>query len=240
MFRLIYIFLLSGMVSVLFFACKEKRIVSDRLYQAHPDVLSDSLLWAEEIQQKEGSKVVYSQNKMEIDVSKGATIWFREKLKGEIVISYDITVIQNGGPNDRVSDMNCFWMFSDPREEGGSLRLGESSRNGAFNNYHTLQGYYVGLGGHNNTKTRFRRYDGNAERPLLPEHDLSDPAVLISPNQKYHVRLIARGRRVQYFRDDSLIFDIQDNQPYTEGWFGFRTVTSHMIIENFRVLKKGR
>lgn len=202
------------------------------------DILSDSSLWVEEIQMKEGSKVTYGENNMEVNVSKGATIWFREKLSGEVIIRYDITILAQGGPNDRVSDMNCFWMFSDPKVENGNLRFGENERNGAFRNYHELQGYYVGLGGHNNTKSRFRRYDGNADRELLPEHDLSDPEYLIIPNQKYTVTLVARNGKVQYFRDEVLIFNVDDSEPYTEGWFGFRTVTNHMKIENFEVYMK--
>ena len=172
---------------------------------------------------------------MEIDVSKGATIWFKELLKGDVVIEYDVTVISAGGPNDRVSDLNCFWMFSNPDEENDSLKFDNNTRNGKFSNYHTLQGYYVGLGGHNNTKTRFRRYNGEINRTLLPEHDLSEQKYLIEPNKKYHIQLVLKGKKIQYIRDGVTIFDWDDEQPLTKGWFAFRTVNNHMIIENFRV-----
>ena len=237
----IYFFLILTGTLCIFISCAEKQ-PDTRMYKglpiAYSMVLSDSSLWVEEIHMNEGSEITYSSNNMDINTSKGATIWFNKKLSGEVIIRYQITILDQNGPNDRVSDMNCFWMFSDPKTEDGNLRFGENERNGEFRNYHELQGYYVGLGGHNNTKTRFRRYDGNADRQLLPEHDLSSPEFLITPNQTYTVTLVARGNQVQYYRDEDLIFDVQDTIPYTEGWFGFRTVTNHMKIKNFEVYMK--
>jgi len=147
----------------------------------------------------------------------------------------DVTVISAGGPNDRASDLNCFWMFSDPKEKDGTFKFGENMRNGKFNNYHTLQGYYVGLGGHNNTKTRFRRYNGDINRDLLPEHDLSEQKYLITPNKKYRIQLVVKGDVVKYIRDDVTIFDWKDEDALSNGWFAFSTVTNHMVIENFNI-----
>ena len=93
----------------------------------------------------------------------------------------------------------------------------------------------MGLGGHNNTKTRFRRYNGNEKRDLLPEHDLSDQKYLITPNKRYHIQLVVKGGNIQYIRDDVTIFNWNDKQPLQKGWFAFRTVTNHMLIENFRI-----
>lgn len=200
----------------------------------NPDLtLNNTALWSEEMQQVEGNVIAYSDEKMIINVSQGATVWLKERIEGDCIIDYDVTIIDQGGANDRVSDMNCFWMFTDPFQPAGSLQFDNNSREGEFGNYHTLQGYYVGLGGHNNTKTRFRRYNGDEERKLLPEHDLTAP--LITANKKYNVTLVAKGNQVQYWRDNHLIFNIDDPTPYISGWFGFRTVANHMEIENFRV-----
>lgn len=201
-------------------------------------VLSDSSLWEVETQTYENSRFVFADNTLEIDAHKGATVWFKPKLHGECVIEYDITIIADEGINDRVSDMNCFWMFSDPHQKDKSLAFASNKRQGKFSHYNTLQGYYVGLGGHNNTRTRFRRYDGRYERNLLPEHDLSASQYLIVPNQKYHLVLVARETKIQYWRDDQLIFDYTDSIPYTEGWFAFRTVNNHMLVENLKIYSR--
>ena len=192
--------------------------------------------WISELQVKSGSFVGMKNGRMEIDIPKGATIWFSHKLKGNILIEYEATVINEGGPNDRVSDLNCFWMATDP---GNPKDIFNSPRkaSGKFNDYDVLQLYYVGMGGHHNTKTRFRRYDGTGAKPLLPEHDLSDPEVLIEPNRTYTIRLVAMGKQIQFYRDDQLIYDFRDESPYTQGWFGFRTVNNHMTVDNFKVYR---
>jgi hypothetical protein len=93
----------------------------------------------------------------------------------------------------------------------------------------------VGYGGNSNTTTRFRRYSGNGERPLLPEHDLKTPATLLRGNVKYRLMLVAAGGRAQFFRDGERIFDFADSQPLARGWFGCRTVDSRFEIRRFRV-----
>ena len=105
-----------------------------------------------------------------------------------------------GGPNDRVSDLNCFWMARDARSPDDIFA---TRRSGQFADYNQLRTYYVGLGGNGNTTTRFRRYIGDVEnRPLLPEHDLRDPENLLKPNVPQLVRLVACGPLIGYQRDD--------------------------------------
>ncbi|NME66769.1 DUF6250 domain-containing protein [Flammeovirga aprica] len=217
---------------------QDRGSLTEDLELVYSNVIGDSTYWVAEIQQKEGSNIQFKDNTLDIDVSKGATVWFNQKLKGDVVIQYDITIVDGGGDNDEVSDMNCFWMFTDPYQPDGDLQFGHSSRTGWFKTYHKLQGYYVGLGGYRNTRTRFRRYDGNFDRPLLPEHDLRDKKFMIIANKTYTVTLVAKGEKVQYYRDDQLIFDIKDDAPYREGWFAFRTLINHMRIENFKVYMK--
>jgi hypothetical protein len=159
-----------------------------------------------------------------MDVPAGCTVWFRPELRGPILIEYEATMIQAGGANDRVSDLNCFWMANDALVR----------RSGKFADYNTLRAYYVGQGGNTNSTTRFRRYIGDPVlRPLLPEHDLKTP--LLRPNTPMKIRLLANGHRIQYYCDDKLIFDFTDPEPYTRGKFAFRTTFSHLQIRNFRV-----
>lgn len=197
------------------------------------DVLGDKTKWVVE-QQPEGN-VIFGQNKIEIIDANGCTIWFKNKLKGNIKIEYDVIVIDSGGIYDRVSDNNCFCMAQDPKNPD-SFFENSTLRQGKFSNYNSLKLYYVGYGGHGNTKTRFRKYDGNFERPLLPEHDLSDKKFLIVPNKKMHIEIINNKDLITYRCNSDLVFKINDPKPYTEGYFGFRTVNNHMIIENFKVI----
>ncbi|MCU4174043.1 DUF6250 domain-containing protein [Carboxylicivirga sp. N1Y90] len=185
------------------------------------------------VEQGKGGTVKLINGKMDIDDANGCTIWFKNKLDGNIMIEYDAVVIESDGANDRVSDLNCFWMANDPKSV--DFFANSANRNGKFQNYHNLQLYYVGLGGHNNTKTRFRRYAGGGERPCLPEHDLDDVKYLITANQVNAIRIIVYNDHVQYYRNGELIYDFKDRSPYSSGFFGIRTYKNHMTIDNFKV-----
>jgi hypothetical protein len=179
--------------------------------------------------------VTAAAGKLTLDVPAGCTVWFRPELSGPVLIEYEATMIQAGGANDRVSDLNAFWMATDARSPGN---LFATKRSGKFADYNQLRTYYVGQGGNGNTTTRFRRYIGDTElRPLLPEHDLHGPDVLLEPNVSQAVQLVAFGERIQYYRDGVRIFDFRDPEPYTRGRFAFRTTYSHIEIRNFRVYR---
>ncbi len=189
--------------------------------------------WVAELEK--GGSVKARAGGLDIDVPAGATVWFRPLLEGPVLIQYHARVIQNGGPNDRVSDLNCFWMARDARSPHDIFGF---ERSGQFADYNPLRAYYVGLGGNSNTTTRFRRYIGDANhRPLLPEHDLRAPDDLIRPNTAQTIRLVACGPLIQFYRDERKLFELDDPQPYTGGWFGFRTVWSHITIRHFRVFR---
>ena len=192
--------------------------------------------WTAELES--GGEVTAEDGKLEIDVPGGASIWFEPLIEGPVLIEYEATVIDAGGPNDRVSDLNCFWMARDARNEED---LFATKRSGKFADYNELKCYYVGLGGNSNGTTRFRRYIGHPQRrPLLPEHDLTAERYMITPNVKQTIRLIAADGQIEYWRDDENIFDYDDPKPYTSGWFAFRTVANHMTIDNFRVYRLER
>lgn len=173
---------------------------------------------------------------LDIDSPAGVTLWFRYRLESPVVIEYTVTAVAEGGPNDHVSDINCFWMASDSRIPSGDIR--ERPRSGVFADYDALRTYYAGIGGNRNTSSRFRRYVGRAgDRPLLPQHDLSAPADLIEPNREYHIRLEAIGRRIALLRDGKPMFELDDPTPYAAGHFGLRTTKSHLRVRDFRVLR---
>lgn len=171
---------------------------------------------------------------MELNVLKGITVWNTQKLTGNIMIEFEATVVGKDGPHDRVSDLNCFWMATDPgKPEDFFVR--SNWRQGIFWHYYTLNLYYVGLGGHNNTKTRLRKYHGSADpRPEVIK-EYTDPGNLIEANKKCKIKIICFNGLVQYFYNGQKLFELQEEKPYTEGYFGFRTVNNHMIIHDFKV-----
>ncbi|MEM9326805.1 MAG: DUF6250 domain-containing protein [Bacteroidota bacterium] len=179
-------------------------------------------------------EVTVKEGYLDIDAVKGATVWFREKLYAPIKIEYTAVVVEEGGPNDRVSDLNCFFMAIDPRCPANVFDCADSVRTGRFPTYHDLRTYYVGFGGNNNGTTRMRRYPGyTRERPMLPEHDLKSP--LIVPNQPIKVEITVEGNGISYAHDGTVIFEMEDELPYHEGWFAFRTVRNHLRIMDFSV-----
>ncbi len=187
--------------------------------------------WAAELEKP--GVVEVKNGVLHLDVPAGATVWFRPELRNPVMIQYEATMIRRGGANDRVSDLNGFWMASDARSP---QNLFATRRSGKFADYNQLRAYYVGQGGNSNTTTRFRRYIGDPElRPLLPEHDLASGEVLLKANVSQKIQLVANRRRIQYYNDGRLIFDYQDTLPYTHGHFGVRTTFSHIEVRNFRV-----
>jgi hypothetical protein len=200
----------------------------------YSDVLNNDANWI--IEQQPNGKVNVENGKMEIVDAKGCTVWFKNLLEGNLKIEYDVVVINQNGPFDRVSDLNCFWMANDPNNPDDFFKESKQ-RAGHFPNYHHLKLYYVGYGGHNNSKTRFRRYDGNLDRPLLPEHDLSEKKYLIVANKKMHIEILVKDNYTSFKRDGEVILEMNDSSPYTSGYFGFRTVENHMKVENFKITK---
>jgi hypothetical protein len=196
------------------------------------DFSSDLKSW--KIEQMLGGKSEIINEKLEITDVSGCTIWQKKQFEGPIMITYDAFVISEGGSQDRVSDLNCFWMAKDPTSLDDILKK-STIRGGKFSNYDSLRLYYMGVGGHDNTKTRFRRYVGDGNRPLLNEHDFSDSKMLLTANKLYKIKIIAFDGIVQYYKNDKLIIDFFDKNPYTSGHFGFRTVNNHMTIDNFKV-----
>ncbi|MBJ2175927.1 hypothetical protein JBL43_16855 [Aureibaculum sp. A20] len=186
------------------------------------------------VEQMPKGSVAINKSKLEINDDSGCTVWLDKKFEGSIVIEYDVFMIQDGGENDRVSDLNCFWMGSDPKNPT-NLFADSEKRGGKFSNYDALQLYYMGVGGNDNGTTRFRRYVGNGERPLIDEHDLSDTKYMLEPNKTYHIKIIAHNGVIQYYRDNELFVDFNDTNPYTSGYFGLRTVKNHMTVDNFKV-----
>ena len=166
---------------------------------------------------------------VELLAPKGLTMWYRKPLEAPCTIEYEARVMLER-EGDRLSDLNCFWMATDPAAEDVFARSAE--RSGIFANCATLQLYYVGYGGNHNSTTRFRRYNGMPNPALLQEY--TDPEHLLQPNHWYHIRLACQDGRVTYTIDGQTLFDYTDPAPLTRGWFGFRTTLSRTQIRHFQ------
>jgi len=205
------------------------------------DFSGDLSRWV--VEQTPSGKTQVIEGEMDIDDAPGThdkggcTVWFKEKISGPVRITYDATMVQKGGPNDRISDLNCFWMASDPKNPE-DLFVGSKERSGNFKKYDPLRTYYVGSGANENETTRFRRYPRpRDDKPLKPEFDLSDAKYMNVPNKTLKIELVADGSTIQFIRDGEVIFTYQDPEPLKEGWFGFRTTRSHIRFDNFKVTR---
>lgn len=205
------------------------------------------------------SRVVWRGDTAEILAPKGLTLWYKQKMTGNVVIEYDACIINrtpdetdNSMPDagrecigsaepcdyERTSDLNCFWMASDPKASDIWKRM--RKRNGTFLHCYALQLYYMGFGGNYNSTTRFRRYDGDergvadaAYRPgIIREY--TDKKHLLRPNHWYHIRLESLDGKVRYYIDGECLVDYCDPEPLRSGWFGFRTTLAHAKFCGFK------
>jgi Domain of unknown function (DUF6250) len=187
----------------------------------------DTTKWFGEVRTNQNNSVSVHNGAMEIDVDYGATVWFKTELKNAWLIEFDRTVPMKNGKNDRLSDFNVFWQATDPHT--GKLM----GRDPAFKNYDTLSLYYVGMGGNRNTTTRFRKYKGTSNKDIIQEY--TDAAHLLEADKTYHCKIVFKHDTMFYYINDVLFFTYKDVQPLSHGYFGFRTVESRHVIDNFKV-----
>lgn len=183
--------------------------------------------WAVEHYDQDINAASVKNGRLELDVSKGITVWLKKELSGNLLIEYDRAVIMAGGPNDRLGDCNQFWMATGPQLEA-------FARKGNFNEYDPLKLYYVGFGAHDNRVTRMRRYNGTTQREIAMP-DLKDKAYLLQPNQKVHIQIWVQNGISTFMIDGKVFFTYKDPDPYTRGLFGFRSFRSHQWIDHFKV-----
>lgn len=212
-------------------------------YEKYPDGLNikafDSY-WTVESESPD-YRVEFVGEGVEIVSPKGLTLWYNKPLEAPCTIEYEARVMEER-EGDRLSDLNCFWMASDPAAEDVFARSAE--RGGKFAACATLQLYYVGYGGNYNSTTRFRRYNGMPDPALLQEY--TDPTHLLQANHWYRIRLVCEplpvtagsdrpSMRVEYWIDGERLFEYDDPAPLRRGWFGFRTTLSRTQLRGFRV-----
>lgn len=188
------------------------------------------------IEAEAGCKTSFSGDTLELSTPEGLTLWLDRELSAPVEIEYDACVM-TGQPGDRLSDLNAFWMASDPASPSDFRK--NSKGRGKFLNCYGMSLYYLGFGGNGNTTTRFRRYNGDRRgiedanyRPAI-EKEYTDADHLLKEGQWYHIRITADGFRTQFFINGERIVDFRDPEPLKKGYFGFRTTKSRTRITNF-------
>jgi hypothetical protein len=187
----------------------------------------DTLRWRVEMEALPNSSVYAKQGKLVLDTQGGVTVWLKQPLRGNLQIEYTRKVLVAGQPNDRLSDLNQFWMASEPT--GTTL----AKRSGKFEDYDQVPMYYVGMGGNTNTTTRFRKYQQNGTRTLLQEY--TDAMHLLEPNHEYKIKTVVQNGTTSFWVDGRCFFTYQDPTPLPEGYFGFRATKSRQEITDLRV-----
>ncbi|MFZ6765766.1 DUF6250 domain-containing protein [Undibacterium sp. Di26W] len=191
------------------------------------DFDTDLRQWQVESADTLHSNISVANHQLLIDAAAGVTVWFKQKLSGDILVRYTRRVVMEQGRNDRLSDLNQFWMATDPRNPH------IFTRKGVFEQYDALRLYYVGIGGNTNTTTRFRKYQGNGERTLLAELNGSD--ALLQANRDYVIETAVYQGCTRLLVDGKVFFSYQDKDALRDGYFGFRTTQSRQQIRDFKI-----
>jgi len=221
--------LLFTLVSGFTFGQKVKGSKRKLLYAENFEKPLNPEIWMAEIAPLPNSTVSVKNEKLVLDTEGGVTVWFNKELTGNIEIEYDWTVVVDGGKNDRLSDLNQFWMARDLRNDNLFTRTGK------LEDYDSLALYYVGMGGNTNTTTRFRKYPGNGARVLIQEH--LDKEHLLKANHTYKITILVQDGVSEFRVDGRKFFSYKDQYPLYKGYFGFRSTKSRHFIDNFKVFR---
>lgn len=185
------------------------------------------------VEKTDASTVAIKQEALDIDDGAGVTVWFQHDIQTPSVIEFEGTVVVEGGPNDRGTDLNFFWMAQEP---GSTDFFAKSEwRGGDMRKYDPMRLYYVGYGANDNSTTRFRRYPGDGSRPLLPEYDVTAKQFMNIPNQPTNIKIINLDDQVLVYSNNNKLYEINDKELFKSGKFGFRTWKSHLAVDNFKV-----
>lgn len=176
---------------------------------------------------------------LEITAPAGLTLWYATPLRGSYRIVYEATVLVEGGPHDRLADLNCFWAASDP-EHAEDFFARSEWRGGIFARYNSLDLLYVGYGGNENSTTRFRRYYGqrfgapaDEVKPLIGEY--TDAGHLLVANRPLRIEIAVTGYRTSYSVNGEELFSRKLAPGEGDGYFGLRLLSNRTRIVGFRI-----
>lgn len=93
MVRLRFIVIICLLMPILMYAQTSYRI-KKRLFQDNFDQKLDTTHWFCELKQPSNNRAFVENGQLVIDVAKGATVWFTQKLKNNWLIEFDRTVVK--------------------------------------------------------------------------------------------------------------------------------------------------
>ena len=97
--------------------------------------------WAVEAESHESKVSLTNDGAIDIIAPKGLTLWYKRPMQGNVVIEYDARIVveeHNNNAWNRLSDLNCFWQATDPKQKDGNVLKGISRRKGIFINQYAL------------------------------------------------------------------------------------------------------
>jgi hypothetical protein len=189
----------------------------------------DTARWAVEAEDGAAATPTVRDHALYLDSARGLTVWFRQPLRGAYEIDFTRTVLDEGQPHDRVSDLNLFWLAQLDEKAPAAVRFG---RSGQLDAYNDLRLFYAGIGGNGNTTTRFRYDDGSGARGLLQEY-LAAP-YLLRANHAYRIQVRVNAAGTALYVDGQRYFSAA-GPIAPSGYFAFRTTKSRQKIEHFAV-----
>jgi len=161
-------------------------------------------------------------DKLQVHDPRGSTIWYKNKLKGPIMISYRVTVptAYNQGNDIVARDVNQFWMANTPNSIDAFTKGGlfdTTKYDGGFKSYDDIYSYYASTGGGNvkvnNSTIRMRRYPRAVDGKLVDHLGLNYrdgiPEFLLVPNIEHQIQLVAANDIVQYIFDGKIVYEIK-------------------------------
>ena len=171
-YRIIILLLLAGLVSCSLPILKKVQLQAAKALSFQGVLHADAIVlangnfsdwqryWVEEAEKPVQIQYLPKDSVLDIVAPKGLTLWYKDSFQGNVTFRYQIRAVSGTDSLDRCSDLNCFWMASDPMHPD-SIFARKDYRNGVFGKSYSLVLYYMSLGGNSNTTTRFRKYDGD-------------------------------------------------------------------------------
>lgn len=191
----------------------------------YPDGKLPSHWWSE------GCTAIIKNGRLFVDADttsfRVSTIWLDLNLSGNLRIEFDAHVVSS---SDTANNINCFFLYSDPG--GKPLKETASQReNGAYNNYHQLNGYIFTYLANGNPDTARFRFRDNPGFNLLAEANEYNCKI----GKTYRFQIEKTGNRFRYWVDGTKILDMVDeefNPLHHQGYFGFRTFHTALWWDN--------
>lgn len=221
--------LLLVLIIGIFSSCTRQNTVKNRIFTEDFHGILNAKKWIAEIEPLPNSRVFTQDNKLVLDTKGGVTVWYNQGLTGNYEILFKRKVVVANGKNDRLSDLNVFWLAQSP--DNSNL----FTRTGKFEDYDSLNMYYVGMGGNTNATTRFRKYEANVQRKLLAEKN--EAKYLLKPNHEYQIKIVVKDKTTSFWVDGEMIFQATDEYFPSQSYFGFRSTYSHQEIWDFKVVR---